>query len=160
MGGPTCRLLPLTGWEEKRAADGRVYYANHATRETTWTRPTVPASYYVPSEVPTVPAYPCELPRIVHLRRPWATCTGGAHVMGSQFTLAIDLCCPLAIELVSPCISLFKYHLQQEMSVTVAPRHTCTSVAMPNMRAFFVYFTLGISSPHSSKVEQTLLGYS
>lgn len=42
--------LSWTGWEEKRAKDGRVYYVNHETRETTWTRPTAPASTAPPCQ--------------------------------------------------------------------------------------------------------------
>lgn len=32
------------GWEERRTPDGRVYYVNHVTRTTQWSRPTQPAS--------------------------------------------------------------------------------------------------------------------
>lgn len=32
------------GWEDRRTPDGRVYYVNHVTRTTQWTRPTQPAS--------------------------------------------------------------------------------------------------------------------
>ncbi|XP_062500651.1 NEDD4-like E3 ubiquitin-protein ligase WWP2 [Corticium candelabrum] len=34
------RQIPLpTGWEERRTPDGRLYYLDHNTRTTTWTRP-------------------------------------------------------------------------------------------------------------------------
>lgn len=32
------------GWEDRRTPDGRVYYVNHVTRTTQWSRPTQPAS--------------------------------------------------------------------------------------------------------------------
>lgn len=32
------------GWEERKTPDGRVYYVNHVTRTTQWSRPTQPAS--------------------------------------------------------------------------------------------------------------------
>jgi E3 ubiquitin ligase SMURF1/2 len=32
------------GWEERRTPDGRVYYVNHVTKTTQWSRPTQPAS--------------------------------------------------------------------------------------------------------------------
>lgn len=32
------------GWEDRRTPDGRVYYVNHVTRTTQWSRPTLPAS--------------------------------------------------------------------------------------------------------------------
>jgi E3 ubiquitin ligase SMURF1/2 len=31
------------GWEERRAASGRIYYVNHVTKTTQWIRPTQPA---------------------------------------------------------------------------------------------------------------------
>lgn len=37
--------VPLPeGWEERKTPDGRVYYVNHVTRTTQWSRPTQPAS--------------------------------------------------------------------------------------------------------------------
>lgn len=39
------------GWEDRRTPDGRVYYVNHVTRTTQWSRPTQPASA---SQVATV----------------------------------------------------------------------------------------------------------
>ena len=30
------------GWEAKKTPDGRVYYMDHNTRTTTWTKPTLP----------------------------------------------------------------------------------------------------------------------
>lgn len=39
------RQSPLPdGWEDRRTPDGRVYYVNHVTRTTQWSRPTQPAS--------------------------------------------------------------------------------------------------------------------
>jgi E3 ubiquitin ligase SMURF1/2 len=32
------------GWEERRAASGRIYYVNHVTKTTQWIRPTQPAA--------------------------------------------------------------------------------------------------------------------
>lgn len=32
------------GWEERRTADGRIYYVNHVSRTTQWSRPTQPAT--------------------------------------------------------------------------------------------------------------------
>lgn len=32
------------GWEDRRTPDGRVYYVNHVTKTTQWSRPTQPAS--------------------------------------------------------------------------------------------------------------------
>lgn len=32
------------GWEERKTADGRVYFVNHVTKTTQWSRPTQPAS--------------------------------------------------------------------------------------------------------------------
>lgn len=39
------RQSPLPeGWEDRRTPDGRIYYVNHVTRTTQWSRPTQPAS--------------------------------------------------------------------------------------------------------------------
>jgi len=39
------RQSPLPdGWEDRRTPDGRVYYVNHVTKTTQWSRPTQPAS--------------------------------------------------------------------------------------------------------------------
>lgn len=41
---PDHRQSPLPeGWEDRRTPDGRVYYVNHVTRTTQWSRPTQPA---------------------------------------------------------------------------------------------------------------------
>ncbi|XP_058465974.1 E3 ubiquitin-protein ligase SMURF2 [Malaya genurostris] len=38
-----------TGWEERLTQDGRVYYVNHVTKTTQWSRPTEPASTVQPA---------------------------------------------------------------------------------------------------------------
>ena len=39
------RQSPLPeGWEDRRTPNGRVYYVNHVTKTTQWSRPTLPAS--------------------------------------------------------------------------------------------------------------------
>lgn len=41
---PEPRQSPLPeGWEDRRTPDGRVYYVNHVTKTTQWSRPTQPA---------------------------------------------------------------------------------------------------------------------
>lgn len=32
------------GWEDRRTSNGRIYYVNHVTKTTQWTKPTLPAS--------------------------------------------------------------------------------------------------------------------
>lgn len=54
----TRKLWLVTGWEELRdQSSGRTYYLNHATRMTSWDRPTAPAS-----SSPPPPAYVQPLP--------------------------------------------------------------------------------------------------
>lgn len=53
------RQSPLPdGWEDRRTPDGRVYYVNHVTKTTQWSRPTQPASVATNGTEPSVQTPP------------------------------------------------------------------------------------------------------
>ena len=39
-----------SGWEARLTPNGKIYYANHSTRMTQWTRPTAPAEPAIDNE--------------------------------------------------------------------------------------------------------------
>lgn len=43
---PTSAGLP-PGWEEKQDSKGRIYYVNHNSRTTTWTRPLIQVHHHI-----------------------------------------------------------------------------------------------------------------
>ncbi|KAB5574640.1 hypothetical protein PHYPO_G00211340 [Pangasianodon hypophthalmus] len=89
---PTTPGLP-PGWEEKQDSKGRVYYINHKSRTTTWTRPLVqliqpaegaassPAGVCGRSPSPTVYAPPQASPQASPLHSP-----GPQHTHNFEFT--------------------------------------------------------------------------
>lgn len=56
---PTSSGLPA-GWEEKQDSKGRIYYVNHNSRTTTWTRPVIQTT------IEAVQAMSCQSPTVYH----------------------------------------------------------------------------------------------
>lgn len=56
---PTSSGLPA-GWEEKQDSKGRIYYVNHNSRTTTWTRPVIQTT------IEAVQAMSCQSPTVFH----------------------------------------------------------------------------------------------